>query len=603
VSETWPLIDPRDLDFCLWRVLGAERLTGYPRFQDHDRAGFEAVIELARRVAEDHFRPHAAKSDANEPRLENGRVVLIPEIETALKAFAEAGFLAAHHDLDRGGMQLPWTIQQAAFAHFKAANVPTAAYPFLTIAAANLIDAHGSDAQKAAWLPPMLDGRVFGTMALSEPQAGSSLSDVRTRAIPVEGDRYRIVGSKMWTSGGEHEMGENIVHMTLARIEGAPDGVKGLSLFIVPRYRLDAEGRPGVANGVRLIGLNHKMGYRGTVNTVLSFGEEEPCEGYLVGPPNRGLAQMFHMMNEARIGVSFGAVMLAYQGYLASLDYARSRPQGRHPGDKDPTTPQLALVEHADVRRLLLQQKAVAEGGLLLALDLALRIDRQHNDPDPAAAERERAILDVLTPIMKAWFSDQALLANSNAIQILGGYGYTRDYPVERYYRDNRLNPIHEGANAIQAIDLLGRKVAMAEGGPFRAVIAEIDATLREAGHVGDLQDVASAVRLARDRWVLTTETLTDNAPARGAVRHLANAEAYMDLAGLAVFGWIWLRQALSASAALAAGTDGETERFLKGKIQTARYVASWELPRSDQRAALLRTLDDSLTEMAPEWF
>ena len=269
---TWPLVDPRDLEFCLWRVLGADRVTAYPHFAEHDRAGFEQVIETARRIAEDSFRPHAAKSDANEPRIEDGKVVLIPEIKQALAAFAEAGFLSAHHDAELGGMQLPWVIKQAAFAQFKAANVPTAAYPFLTMAAANLIHAHGSDAQKAIWLPPMLDGRFFGTMALSETQAGSSLSDVRTKATLIDGDRYAISGSKMWTSGGEHEMAHNIVHMTLARIEGAPAGVKGLSLFIVPRYRLDETGAPGIPNGVRLAGLNNKMGYRGTVNTVLSFG-------------------------------------------------------------------------------------------------------------------------------------------------------------------------------------------------------------------------------------------------------------------------------------------------------------------------------------------
>jgi butyryl-CoA dehydrogenase len=600
---TWPLVDPRDLDFFLWRVLEVERVTAYPHFAEHDRQGFAQVIETARRVAEDHFRPHAAKSDANEPRLEDGRVVLIPEIKQALDAFAEAGFLSAHHDYDLGGMQLPWVIQQAAFAHFKAANVPTAAYPFLTIAAANLIHAHGSEDQKALWLPPMLEGRVFGTMALSETQAGSSLSDVRTKARPIDGDRYAITGSKMWTSGGEHEMAENIVHMTLARIEGAPEGVKGLSLFIVPRFRVDAAGRPTGPNGVRLAGLNHKMGYRGTVNTVLSLGEQDDCEGRLVGPPNHGLAQMFHMMNEARVGVALGAIMLGYQGYQASLGYARDRCQGRHPGDKDPSTPQLPLIEHADVRRMLLQQKSVAEAGLLLALDLALRVDRQKHDPDPDVRAREGLMLDVLTPIIKAWFSERALDANSNAIQIMGGYGYTRDHPVERYYRDNRLNPIHEGANAIQEIDLLGRKVAMKDGAAFKAVIAEIDAALAEAPHVGGLEALTGALREARDRWVMTTHTLIESAAERGSVRHLANAHAYMDLAGLTVFGWVWLRQAIAASNALAQGAQGDQRNFLLGKLHAARYVAVWELPRTEQHASLLRGLDDTLTEMAPDWF
>ncbi len=592
---TVPLIDPRDLEFALWRVLDAERLTQYPRFAEHGRETFEAVIETARRIAEEKFRPHAAKSDANEPYLENGKVVLIPEIKEAIAAFAEAGFLAAHHDAERGGMQLPWTIQQAAFAHFKAANVPTAGYPFLTIAAANLIHAHGSEEQQRTWMQPMLEGRFLGTMALSEPHAGSSLSDVRTMARLRADGTYAIKGSKMWTSAGEHELSENIVHMTLARIEGAPAGVKGLSLFIVPRYRLDETGAPSLPNGVRLIGLNHKMGYRGTVNTALSFGEEDDCIGYIVGAPNRGLLQMFHMMNEARVGVAFGAIMLAYQGYLESLDYARTRPQGRHPGDKDPASPQLALIEHADVRRMLLQQKAVAEGGLMLALDLALRIDRMNHDPDETVRRRESLLLDFLTPIIKAWFSDQALVANHNALQIFGGYGYTRDFPVERFYRDNRLNPIHEGTNAIQAIDLLGRKASIHDGAAFAAVIEEIDAALDAAEGIAAAVEIRDATRAARDRLVETTHALMGDAPRIGPIRLLANAEAYMDLAGLTVFGWIWTRQAVAASR--------EDSDFARGKLAAARYAAAWELPRSEQRARLLQSLDATLVDVQDTWF
>ncbi len=592
---TVPLIPLQDLEFVLWRVLQAETLTGYPRFDSHDRTTFDTVIDTARRIAEEKFRPHAAKSDAEEPRIENGKVVLIPEIKEAIEAFADAGFLAAHHDDELGGMQLPWTIQQAAFAHFKAANVPTAAYPFLTIAAANLIRAHGSADQRDTWMQPMMEGRFFGTMALSEPQAGSSLSDVRTAARPLDGDRYAIKGTKMWTSGGEHELAENIVHMTLARIEGAPAGVKGLSLFIVPRYRLDADGRAGAPNDVQLAGLNHKMGYRGTVNTALAFGEQDDCVGWLVGAPNQGLAQMFHMMNEARVGVALGAIMLAYQGYLESLDYARARPQGRHPGDKDPSTPQLPLTEHADVRRMLLQQKAVSEGGLMLALDLALRIDRQTQDSDAQVREREGLLLDFLTPIIKAWFSDQALVANHNALQIFGGYGYTRDFPVERIYRDNRLNPIHEGTNAIQAIDLLGRKASMRGGAAFDAVIAAIDDTLTEAEAVPAAHDIAAETRACRDRLVETTRQLMAAAPEAGPIRLLANAEAYMDLAGLTVFGWVWTRQVIAAA-------DDDSD-FAHGKQATARYVARWELPRSAQRAALLQALDGTLVDMQDTWF
>ena len=600
---TIPLIDPDDLSFTLWRVLDAEALTRYPRFAEHDRDTFEAVIDTARRLAEEKFHPHAAKSDANEPTVKNGKVVLIPEISDAVNAFAEAGFLAAHHDAELGGMQLPWTIQQTAFAHFKAANVPTAAYPFLTIAAANLIHAHGSEEQKRRWMPPMLDGRFFGIMALSEPHAGSSLSDVRTAARHLDGDRYAIKGSKMWTSAGEHELGRNIVHMTLARIEGAPAGVKGLSLFIVPRYRLDVGGAPAEPNDVRLVGLNHKMGYRGTVNTALSFGDDDDCVGWLVGEPNHGLQQMFHMMNEARVGVALGAIMLAYQGYLESLDYARNRPQGRHPGDKDPTSPQLLLIEHADIRRMLLQQKAVAEGGLMLALDLALRIDRGNHDPDDTVRAREALLLDFLTPIIKAWYSDRSLEANSNAIQIFGGYGYTRDYPVERLYRDNRLNPIHEGANAIQAIDLLGRKTSIRDGAAFTAFLDAVDTAITEAEGLAEVTAIRAATQTARDDLAKTTETLLAKTPGIGPTQLLANAHAYMDLAGLVAFGWVWLRQATVAAHDLNDIPANRPHDLLQGKLHTARYVAAWELPRTAQHAALLMALDDSVLTMRDGWF
>ncbi len=407
----------------------------------------------------------------------------------------------------------------------------------------------------------------------------------------------------MWTSGGEHELARNIVHMTLARVEGAPAGVKGLSLFIVPRYRLDAAGEPAESNDVTLVGLNHKMGYRGTVNTALSFGDRDDCVGWLVGEPGRGLAQMFHMMNEARVGVALGAITLAYAGYQESLAYARSRVQGRHPGDKDPAAPQLALIQHADVRRMLLQQKAVAEGGLLLALDLALRIDRQRHDPDEAVRRHEALLLDFLTPVIKAWFSDRALEANHNAIQILGGYGYTRDYPVERIYRDNRLNPIHEGANAIQAIDLLGRKAGMADGAAFRSVIREIQATLDAAAPHPDLAAIRAETAAALDRLTAVTARLLASAPETGPTRMLANAAAYMDLAGLTVLGWVWLRQAQAALEDLPAAAPGRPRDFLLGKLHTARYVAAWELPRTAQHADLLGRLDDTLTTMCDIWF
>ncbi|MDP9141603.1 MAG: acyl-CoA dehydrogenase family protein, partial [Pseudomonadota bacterium] len=319
------LINRRDLDFMLYELLDVAALTAHERFAHHDRATFDAVLDAAHTLAEGRFQPHAAALDDNEPTFDGQRVHLMPEVKQALDAYIDGGFLSAAFSLDNGGMQLPYIVASAVQAIFTAANVGTSGYPFLTAAAANLLSVHGTAEQQAKYMQPMLAGRYFGTMCLSEPHAGSSLGDIRTKAVERADGRYAISGSKMWISGGEHELSENIVHLVLARIEGAPSGTKGISLFIVPRYRIADDGQRGAKNGVRLIGLNHKMGYRGTVNTALAFGDGEECIGELVGTANNGLACMFHMMNEARIGVGLGATMLGYTGYLYALDYARGR--------------------------------------------------------------------------------------------------------------------------------------------------------------------------------------------------------------------------------------------------------------------------------------
>ena len=377
-----PLIDRRHLDFMLYELLGVESLCQQQRFAEHGRETFDAVIDLAHRVALEKFLPHNRKSDLNEPHIVDGRVVMIPEIGEALAAFNEAGFTAVMADSERGGLQMPFLMATVGDAIFAAANLGTSAYPALARAAANLLDAHASEDQKRLYMQPILEGRFFGTMCLSEPQAGSSLADITTLATPQEDGSYKITGAKMWISAGEHEHGENIVHLVLARIVGAPPGVRGISLFIVPRYRVNDDGSIGAANDVRLAGLNHKMGQRGSVNTFLKFGEGDACIGQLVGEPHQGLGYMFHMMNEERIGVGVGAVQQGCAGYLYSLQYARERRQGRHPDQKDPLSPPVAIIEHADVRRMLLQQKCIVEGSQLLCLYAAMQVDRAHAEAE-----------------------------------------------------------------------------------------------------------------------------------------------------------------------------------------------------------------------------
>ncbi|WP_042267323.1 acyl-CoA dehydrogenase [Paraburkholderia heleia] len=612
------ILSRRDLNFLLHEWLDVESLTRIPRYADHTRETFDAALDTCEKIATDLFAPHNKKNDQHEPHFDGETVTIIPEVKTALKAFSDAGLMAAGQDYEYGGMQLPLVVEKAGFAWFKGANVGTSAYPFLTIGNANLLLAHGSAKQIDTFVRPELEGRYFGTMCLSEPQAGSSLSDVATRAdfecdSPL-GAQYRLRGNKMWISGGEHELAENIVHLVLAKIPG-PDGkliagVKGISLFVVPRFLVNEDGSRGESNDVVLAGLNHKMGYRGTTNCLLNFGEgtrhtpggRAGAIGYLVGEPHHGLAYMFHMMNEARIGVGLGATMLGYTGYLHALDYARNRPQGRPVGaaGKDPASPQVRLVEHADVRRMLLAQKSYVEGALALNLLCAKLVDEAGA---ASGTERETLslLLDLLTPIAKSWPSQWCLAANDLAIQVHGGYGYTREYNVEQFYRDNRLNPIHEGTHGIQGLDLLGRKVVIKDGAALRIFAQRVQATLERAHASGTADGTAHANALAAAFERLTQVTRQLWAAGDPAVT-LANASVYLEAFGHVVVAWVWLEQALVARAALDT-THGDEAHFYHGKLAAAAYFFAWELPKTAAQFDLLASLDRTTLDMQDAWF
>jgi len=612
------ILSRRDLNFLLHEWLDVESLTRIARYADHSRETFDAALDTCEKIATNLFAPHNKKNDQHEPHFDGETVTIIPEVKIALKAFSEAGLMAAGQDYEYGGMQLPLVVEKAAFAWFKGANVGTSAYPFLTIGNANLLLAHGSEAQIDTFVRPELEGRYFGTMCLSEPQAGSSLSDVATRAdferdSPL-GAQYRLRGNKMWISGGEHELSENIVHLVLAKIPGEEGkliaGVKGISLFIVPKYLVNEDGSRGEHNDVVLAGLNHKMGYRGTTNCLLNFGEgtkytpggRAGAVGYLVGEPHHGLAYMFHMMNEARIGVGLGATMLGYTGYLHALDYARNRPQGRPVGaaGKDPASAQVKLVEHADVRRMLLAQKSYVEGALALNLWCAKLVDETHA-AEGAAREPLALLLDLLTPIAKSWPSQWCLAANDLAIQVHGGYGYTREYNVEQFYRDNRLNPIHEGTHGIQGLDLLGRKVVIKDGAALRIFVERVQATLERARSSAASDDATHARALEAALRRLTEVTRQLWAAGDPAVT-LANASVYLEAFGHVVMAWVWLEQSLVARAALA-GASGEEADFYRGKLAAAAYFFAWELPKTGAQFDLLASLDRTTLDMQDAWF
>ncbi|MFT3807242.1 acyl-CoA dehydrogenase [Arenimonas sp.] len=596
-----PLIDRRNLDFMLYELLGVDRLTRYPRFADHGRETFDAAIELAHQIAVAKFYPHNRKGDLNEPKMVDGKVELIPEIAEAMDAFNEAGFAALLADASDGGMQLPFVIASTCDCMFSAANPGTVAYPALARAAANLLAVYGTEEQQRLYMKPIHEGRYYGTMCLSEPQAGSSLADITTQAAPQADGSYRLTGAKMWISAGDHELGDNIVHLVLARIAGAPAGVKGISLFIVPRWRVNADGTRAARNDVKLAGVNHKMGQRGSVNTFLKFGEAGDCHGYLVGEANQGLAYMFHMMNEERIGVGMGAILQGQVGYLHSLQYARERRQGRHADQKDPSSAPIALIEHADVRRMLLSQKSWVEGALALGFYASQLVDFAH-DEDPAVRRDSALLLEVLTPIVKAWGSEYSLKANDLAIQILGGYGYTREYPVEQCYRDNRINPIHEGTNGIQALDLLGRKAMMQNGGALRLLLQRIAAGCQDASALPELQPLAlqllAGVKLAEEATQAVAKRLLS-----GEVRlALANAQHYMTLLGHLSIGWMWLQSAVIAQRALPSANSVDTD-FYRGKLQACRFFFASELPQIELAAKLVREAEDSAYAMDEAWF
>ena len=593
-------IDRPDLSFQLFDLLDADRLSEAGRFADWDRSAIDNVLDTAERIAIDHFLPHAAAVDENEPEFVDGKAIVDPRVGAALAVYREAGFFGAGFDDEWGGAQMPETLRITCAYMFSAANVGTAGYPFLTVGAANLIASFGSDEQKARFLAPMVEGRFFGTMCLSEPQAGSSLSDIVTKADPAGDGTYRISGRKMWISGGEQEMSDNIVHMVLAKIPGGPAGVKGISLFIVPKYRVGEDGSVGPRNGVSLAGLNHKMGYRGTTNTALNFGEAGECIGHLVGEPHKGLGYMFQMMNEARIGVGLGATALASAGYQVALAYAKDRPQGRHPDGKEAASKQVPIIEHADIRRLLLAQKSAVEGAFALILYCARLVDGLRTQADEAKRRDDELLLDLLTPVAKSWPSEFCLEANKHAIQVLGGYGYTRDYPVERLYRDNRLNPIHEGTHGIQGMDILGRKVVQANGRGLELLAGRIGATVAEASTIASLAADASDLSAHLAETVALTRALAEEL-AKDPRKALANATIYLDMFGHVVIAWMWLRQALVAARKLDTG-EGDPN-FLRGKLAACRYFFAYELPKARVQRDLLGKLDETTLSMQAEWF
>ena len=567
----------RNLNFLLHEVFNAADLTKYPYYSAHDRETFDMTIDAATQIADNIMFPYFRDVDRNQPELRNGKVTVHPKIGAYLKALGEAGLIGTGFSFENGGQQLPELVSSCLGFILMAANNGMM-YTGLTSGAAGLINSFGTDELKQTYVGNMLAGKWQGTMALTEPQAGSSLSDITTSAAPQADGSYRIKGQKVFISAGDHDQCENIIHLMLARIEGAPKGTKGISLFVVPKYRLD-----GADNDVTSTGIYHKLGQRGVPAMHLTMGDRDDCQGWLVGEPHKGLSYMFQMMNEARIGVGMTGVAIASAAYCASLQYAKERPQSRRLNEKGVLdSPQIPIIQHPDVKRMLLLQKAVVEGSLSLLMEAARCTDIAHASEDPEEKEKYHLMLELLTPIAKTYPTEMGMIAVSNGLQVLGGYGFTEDFPLEQLYRDIRITPIYEGTTGIQSQDLLGRKMTMKGGKPTQLLFGEVAKTIAETETHEDLKVYAKMLKAELVRLQEVTMSLMPYAMQGDIERFLMDATLYMEMFGIITVAWQWLKQGVVAKQALLTqNPEGDELAFYESKIHTMKFFFHYEIPKT----------------------
>jgi alkylation response protein AidB-like acyl-CoA dehydrogenase len=576
----------RNLHFLLFEVLEADQLHQQAYYQDYDKEAFRMTLDTARQLSDQYLYPIYREMDRNKAYFKDGKVHVHPKLRDAILALGEGGWIASYFKAESGGMQMPFVLSSAAEYIFYCANGNAAAHAFLTRGAANLIEHFGKEELKEKYLPSMLSGEWQGTMALTEPQAGSSLSDLSSSATPLKDGSYKIRGQKIYISGGDHEAVENVIHLMLARVEGAPPGTKGISLFVVPKFR--EENGALVFNDVQTAGIYGKMGQKGYVAAHLMMGEQDNCIGYLVGQEHKGLSYMFQMMNEARIATGILSSGNATAAYYASLQYAKERSQGRHPGEKDPTQPPVPIIEHADVKRMLLQQKAVTEGSISLLLECSYLQDVVMVS-EGEEKQRAHLLLELLTPIAKSYPAEMGFLAVNNGMQVLGGAGYTDDFPLEQLLRDIRVNSIYEGTTTIHGMDLLGRKVMLEKGEAMKIFMLEIQKAMRAAKPYKELQAYAGELGESAQHLHKTTMSLIEMAMKKDPRYFLADATLYLELFGIITIAWQWLKQATVAAYALK--NDGpQTEQFYQNKLNCIRYYYAYELPKI---AALIGRLGD----------
>ena len=571
-------VSERNLKFMLYEVFDAEALTQYDYYKDHNRKAFDMILKEGIRMAKDLLYPTFEEMDRNPPELVDGQVKVHPSVGPVIKAYAEGGWLTSLVSFEHDGEQLPHLVEGACNFIFSAANYSANVYPGLITGSTHLIESFGSKELYDKYVPRMRSGEWQGTMALTEPEAGSSLADITSAATPTQDDYYLIRGQKVFISAGDHDGVENVVHLMLAKIDGAPKGVKGISLFVVPKKRIQEDGSL-ISNDVVCSGVYHKLGYRGCPITQLSFGDKDDCRGWLVGEPHNGLRYMFQMMNESRIGVGLGAAAVASAAYYAALDYTKSRRQGRNVSEKNPDLPPVAIIEHSDIKRMLLFQRAIIEGSLSLLMQTSYYVDMQ-KVLKSGESEKYDLLLEILTPVVKTYPSEMGIQAISQGLQCLGGSGYCDDYTLEQYFRDCRIHPIHEGTTGIQGMDLLGRKVVMNNGRAFELYLEEVGKTISEAKDISQLQAYADQLNDALTQLKTVTRHLLSVSGTKGAEVFLADATLYLEYFGIMTIAWQWLLQGIAITKALAANPKKADLNFYSGKMITLKFYFAYELPK-----------------------
>lgn len=572
----------RNLQFILNEVLEVGDLTKHEYFSHITPDDIDPILDMAQQIAKKHLVPTAMEMDRDQAEFENDTIRVHPKVGAYMKEMGEAGLIGSIAPLDLGGSQLPEALAAACGIIFSASNNALISFTGLTAGSARLIVTFGSDYLKDTYLPKMFGGEWQGTMCLTEPQAGSSLHYITSSASPTEEEGlFKIKGQKIYITCGDHDQTDNIVHLYLARIDGAPAGTKGISLFVVPKKR--PENGEWVDNDVKTIGIYHKMGQKGAPAAHIQVGSEDNCYGWLVGEPHQGLRYMFQMMNEARIGVGVTGASIASAAYYEALEYALERPQGQRLSTKgqDDSAPQTLIINHPDVRRMLLFQKAVVEGSIALILQGAKYSDLVHTN-EGEEKERYQLLLDFLTPVIKTFPTEYGVKSVSEAMQCFGGAGYCEDFPVERLYRDIRITTIYEGTTGIQSLALLGRNIMMKQGSATRALFEEVNQEIEQARTHDSLKKYADALA----EKVQTLQNVSMHLVGFGmqgqTERFLADATLYMEMFSLIAVAWQWLKQGrIAQEALLTKNPQGNELQFYESKLHTMRYFYAYELPKT----------------------